>query len=87
MTSHEPSQDAPFTWQAEPPPANNDNWGVASSWQTPAEALQWVRRRKLRLCRELSADARLWACHEHRLTRTIALAMEKCVLWHDYGIR
>ena len=70
-----------------PPTPGNDNWGVCSDWQTPAEVMQWLRQRKGRLSRELAADARLWACPEHRLTRTITLAIEKCALWHHYGVR
>ena len=50
---------------ASPTPAN-DNWGVKGGWLTPAEAMQWVRRWKLRACRELVADPRLWACPKHR---------------------
>lgn len=69
------------------PQPENDNGGVAAPWQTPAEALQWVRRRKQRLCRELASDAHLWACIEHRLTRTIAIAIERCARWQYYGER
>lgn len=69
------------------PQPENDNGGVAAEWQTPAEALQWVRRRKHRLCRELASDASLWTCTDHRLTRTIAIAMEKCARWQYYGER
>jgi hypothetical protein len=73
---------------ADPPPnAHNENFGVASSWETPAEALQGVRSWRRRLGRELAADARLWACPKHRLKRTIWLAMERCALWQYYRFR
>lgn len=70
-----------------PPVPDNDNWGVASSWQTPAEALQLIRRWKHRIRRELVSDPQLWRCPEHRLTRYIRYEMEKCALWHFYGVR
>jgi len=66
---------------------DNDNWGVCSETKTPAEVMQWVRRRMARHCRELAANASLWHCPEHRLTRTITAAIEKCTLWHHYGVR
>jgi hypothetical protein len=69
-----------------PTPAN-DNWGVKGGWLTPAEAMQWVRRWKLRACRELVADPSLWACPKHRLTRAVNDALEKCLRWHCYGER
>ena len=69
-----------------PPTADNDNLQVAASWQTPAEALQTIRSWKEQIRQELAADARLWDCPKHRLTREITLAMEKCALWHYYGI-
>lgn len=69
-----------------PVPAN-DNWGVASDWQTPAEALQLIRRWKHRIQRELVADPQLWRCPEHRLTRNIRYEMEKCARWQFYGER
>jgi hypothetical protein len=70
-----------------PPVPHNDNWGVASSWETPAEALQTIRRWKREIQRELVRDPQLWACPEHRLTRYIRYEMEKCALWHYYGVR
>ncbi len=69
------------------PPRDNDNRRLMHDWQTPAEILQWIRQRKRRLHQEVAADARLWTCPEHRLTRSITLAMEKCALWHYYGVR
>jgi hypothetical protein len=70
-----------------PPRPDNDNWHLMHDWRTPAEFLQWVRRRKERLRREVEADERLLACPEHRLTRDVATAMEKCCLWHYFGVR
>jgi hypothetical protein len=74
------------TGEANPPPKpDNDNWRLTD--KTPAEFMQWVRRRQERLRREMVADERLLACPEHRLTLDIALAMEKCCRWHYYGER
>jgi hypothetical protein len=67
--------------------ADNDNWGVAAPWQTHAEAVQLIRRWKQRIWRELAANPTLWGCPEHRLTRHIRYSMEKCALWHYYGVR
>jgi hypothetical protein len=69
-----------------PEPAN-DNWGVASSWQTPAEALQQLRRMKVEMRRELAADFTLRACPKHRQIWESLLAAETCALWHYYGER
>jgi hypothetical protein len=70
-----------------PPKPDNDNWRLMPEWRTPAEFLQLIRREKDRLRRELLADARLLTCPKHRRTWSIRLAMEKCCLWHYYGIR
>jgi hypothetical protein len=70
-----------------PPKPHNDNWRLMPEWRTPAEFLQRVRREKDRLRRERLADARLLSSPEHRRTWSIRLAMEKCCLWHYYGIR
>ena len=69
------------------PTPDNDNWGVASSWQTPAEALQKVRRMKDEMRRELAADFTLRASPTHRQIWESLLAAEKCALWHYYGVR
>jgi hypothetical protein len=69
------------------PRPDNNNWRLMESWMTPAEFMQWVRNRKQRLEREITAEPRLLTCPKHRLTREIALAMEKCCLWHYYGVR
>lgn len=70
-----------------PPVPDNDNWGVASSWETPAEALQNIRRMKARVRQELAADFTLRASPKHRQYWDILIAMEKCALWHYYGVR
>jgi len=69
------------------PTGDNDNWGVASSWETPAEALQKIRRMKDEMRRELAADFTLRACPKHRQVWECLLAAEKCALWHYYGVR
>jgi hypothetical protein len=70
-----------------PPKPDNDNWGVASKWQTPAEALQKIRRMKDEMRRELRADFRLRSCPTHRLHWDMLIEAEKCALWQFYGIR
>jgi hypothetical protein len=70
-----------------PPRPDNDNWRLMHDWRTPAEFMQWVRQRKEQLRREVQADERLLTCPDHQLTRNIAVAMEKCCLWHYYGVR
>jgi hypothetical protein len=69
------------------PKPDNNNWRLMEPWMTPAEFLQWVHREKEREQRQVAADPRLLACPKHRLTREITLAMEKCCLWHYYGVR
>ena len=69
------------------PTADNDNWGVAGNGQTPAEALQMIRRWKAQAKRELEADFSLRSCPEHRKTWEITLAMEKCALWIYWKVR
>ena len=70
-----------------PPAADNENLRLLSDWMTPAELMQWLRREEKRLNKELAADERLWSCPEHRLTREINQAMERCARWHCYGER
>lgn len=70
-----------------PPVPANDNWGVASSWQTPAEALQQIHRMMDEVRRELAADFRLRGCPTHRRHWETLIEMEKCALWHYYGVR
>jgi hypothetical protein len=68
------------------PTPDNNNWRLTSEL-TPAEFMQWVRREKQRLHRELLANPSLLTCPEHRRDLTVRLAMEKCALWHYYGVR
>jgi hypothetical protein len=70
-----------------PPRPNNDNWRLMPARETPAEFLHWVRQEKERLHLEAAADVHLLTCPKHRRTREIREAMEKCCLWHYYGIR
>jgi hypothetical protein len=69
------------------PTPDNNNWHLLSDWETPAEFMQWVRQEQERLRREIAADPRLLTCPEHRRKLDITLAMEKCALWHCYGVR
>mgnify|MGYP001024809386 CR=1 FL=1 len=66
---------------------DNDNWGVAGNGQTPAEALQMIRRWKAQAKRELADDFSLRSDPEHRKTWEITLAMEKCALWIYWKVR
>jgi hypothetical protein len=66
---------------------DNDNWRLMPDWRTPAEFMQWIRQDKERMRRELAADFRLRSCPQHRLDWEILIAMEKCALWHCYGVR
>jgi hypothetical protein len=70
-----------------PPRPDNTNWLLMNESRTPAEFMQWVRSEKRRLRREIAADPKLLTCPKHRLTWDITLAMEKCCLWHYYGVR
>ncbi len=65
----------------------NDDWPVKAPWQTPAEAIQLIRRWKDEMRQELIADFALRSCPEHRHRWDLMHAMEKCVLWIHYRIR
>jgi hypothetical protein len=69
------------------PPHNNDNMRLMEPWMTPAELLQWVRRTREEMRRELAADFSLRTCPTHRRHWDNLEAMEKCCLWHYYGAR
>ena len=69
------------------PTPDNDNDGLAPPWQTPAEVLQQIRRMRDEMRRELAADFRLRTCPTHRRHWEILIEMEKCALWHYYGLR
>ena len=66
---------------------DNDNWGLKEDWVTPAEFMQWVKRTRDEMRRELQADASLWECPKHRRHRTMLDAMERCALWQYYRAR
>lgn len=69
------------------PTPDNTNWRLMPDWETPAEFMQWVRREKERLRREMAADPRLLTSPEHRREWDVRVAMEKCALLHYYGVR
>jgi hypothetical protein len=69
------------------PKPDNDNWRLMADWKTPAEFLQWLRRTRAEMRRELAADFSLRNCPTHRRHWETLDAMEKCCLWHYYGVR
>jgi hypothetical protein len=70
-----------------PPAADNDNMQLMEAWMTPAEFLQWLRRTREEMRRELAADFSLRNCPKHRRHWDALSAMERCALWHYYGMR
>lgn len=70
-----------------PPEHDNDNRIIGPEWQTPAETIQAIRRARREMFLELLADFRLRHCPDHRRYWELAIEMEKCALWHYYGIR
>jgi hypothetical protein len=72
---------------ASPPEPANDNWGLVAEGQTPAEAMQIIRRLKARMRAELAADFRRRADPEHRQNWDILIEMEKCARWLFYRER
>jgi hypothetical protein len=70
-----------------PPTPDNDNWGLKEDCITPAEFMQWVKRTRAEMRGELQANSSLWQCPTHRRHRTVLDAMERCALWHYYGVR
>lgn len=71
----------------EPPRPDNDNWRLMEEWMTPAELMQWIRRTRDEMRRELAGDDSLWHCPRHRRQRLSLDAMERCALWHYWGVR
>lgn len=72
---------------APPPTPDNENLELLADCKlTPAEVMQWARRRKERLSREVARDAGLWNCPEHRRDWEVTLGIEKLTLWKCYGI-
>jgi hypothetical protein len=47
-----------------PEPDNENLELLGDFYMTPAELMQWAKRRKRRICRDLVADALLWRCPE-----------------------
>lgn len=68
-----------------PPVPDNDNWRLLPDWMTPAEFLQWLRREKERMRRQLKADFRLRSCPKHRRDWEVLIAVESCAA-QRYGI-
>jgi hypothetical protein len=66
---------------------DNDNFGLKEDWVTPAEFMQWVKRTRDEMRRELQADPALWQSPKHRRQRTMLNAMEQYALWHYYRVR
>lgn len=69
------------------PQAANENLRLKADWMTPAELMQFIRREKDLLARELAADPSLLIDPKHRLWRVETTALEACALWHLYGVR
>jgi hypothetical protein len=69
------------------PKPDNTNWLLMEPWMTPAELLQWVRRTRDEMRRELAADPGLLACPKHRRSWDSLAALERCALWRYYGVR
>ena len=59
------------------PSPGNDNWRLMSNWKTPAEFMQWLKRTREEIRRELAADFRLRNCPMHRQHWETLVAMEK----------
>jgi hypothetical protein len=77
-----------ITGDANPPPMPaNSNGRLMEDWMTPAELLQWVRRTREEMRRELEADFSLRHCPKHRQDWESLHALERCTLWHYYGVR
>lgn len=70
-----------------PAEAANDNFPVKAHWQTPAEAVQTIRRWRREMREELRADFSLRARPEHRQRWDLMHAMEKCALWVYFRVR
>ena len=69
-----------------PKPDNQNLELLAGCKLTPAEVMQWARREKTRLSRDVAMDARLWTCPKHRRDWIMTLAIEKLTLWQCYGV-
>ena len=70
-----------------PPVSANENLVLLPDWMTPAELIQRIRRTMDEMRRELAADFRLRSCPKHRQHWDELIAIERCTLWHCYGVR
>jgi hypothetical protein len=70
-----------------PPRPDNDNLRLMADWMTPAELMQWIGRTREEMRRELAANFSLRNDPEHRKQWEALHAMERCALWHHYGVR
>jgi hypothetical protein len=70
-----------------PPRPDNENKRLMETWMTPAEFMQWVRQTREAMRRELAADFSLRNSSQHRKDWEVLDAMERCCLWHYYGVR
>ncbi len=69
------------------PVHDNDNWLLMSEGVTPAEFMQWIKRTRSKMRRELEANFSLRADPTHREIWVSLDAMERCARWHFYGER
>ncbi len=69
------------------PRPDNENKRLMEAWMTPAEFMQWVRQTRDTMRRELAADGSLRDSPKYRRDREVLNAMERCCLWHYYGVR
>jgi hypothetical protein len=89
MTQDEHRLPKPLTGDAfrVPPPDNENLTLMSDSFPlTPAELVQWARRKKKRLSRKLAADPRLWNCSEHRRDWNAADGIEQVTLRQCFGV-
>ena len=70
-----------------PPRPDNENKRLMEPWMTPAEFMQWLRQTREEIRRELAADFSLRICPECRREWDVLNAMERCCLWHYFGVR
>jgi hypothetical protein len=70
-----------------PTPDSDNSVLLGDNGITPAEWMQWAKRRKKRICRDLAADPRLWTCPELWRDWNATIGIEKLLLWQCWGIR
>ena len=69
------------------PAPDNNNWRLMEEGKTPAEFMQWLKATREEMRRERAADPSLRHSPKHRRHWETLDAMEKCCLWHHYGVR